>query len=367
MGKRLRDNLTSKYFEAANKLTSKNARRRIVAYVESYDDVFFWRTVLSRFENDSLYFQVMLPSRLNHLERGKKAVMMRLLSQQVGHDMIACVDADYDYLIQGATETSREVLRNPYVFHTYAYAIENLQCYAPSLYEVCVATTLNDHAIFNIDEYLRQYSQAIFPLFVWSIWYYRSPNYKEFTISDFNHIIETGNFNLQNAERLIQNVRRKVGARIRQLQNANPDAKESYLAVKEDIKRLGVTPDTTYLYIQGHSLFDKIVVPMMKKICDLLIRERQNEIYQQSLHGTQRRNELSCYTKSTEDIRSMLKKNLGYMVAEPFRRIQADIERFLKEDEPEKEDTNITSYGDQDETNNYTNYSDEELQEFSAY
>jgi hypothetical protein len=50
------------------------------------------------------------------------------------------------------------------------------------------------------------------------------------------------------------------------------------------------------------------------------------------MHGTQRRNELSCYSKSTEDIRSMLKKNLGYMTAEPFRRIQADIQRFLDED-----------------------------------
>lgn len=359
MGKRLSDNLTSKYFEAANRLTSKKARRRIVAYVESYDDVFFWRTVLSRFENESQYFQVMLPSRFDHLERGKKAVMMRLLSQQVGHDMIACVDADYDYLMQGATETSREVLSNPYVFHTYAYAIENLQCYAPSLYEVCVATTLNDHAIFNIDEYLRQYSLAIFPLFVWSIWYYRSPNYKDFTISDFNRVIETGNFNIQNAERLIQNVRRKVGSRIRQLQLANPNAKESYLAVKEDIKRLGVTPETTYLYIQGHNFFDKIVVPMMKKICDQLIRERQSEINRQSMHGTQRRNELSCYSKSTEDIRSMLKKNLGYMTAEPFRRIQADIQRFLDED-----NASAASHEQQEQPDPSAH---EAYQEFTAY
>ena len=52
MGNRLKDNLNSKYFEAANKMTSKHARRRIVAYVESYDDIYFWRTVLSRFETD---------------------------------------------------------------------------------------------------------------------------------------------------------------------------------------------------------------------------------------------------------------------------------------------------------------------------
>ena len=58
---RLKDNLNSRYFEAANSLTSKKARRRIVAYVESYDDIYFWRTVLSEFENDKRYFEVMLP------------------------------------------------------------------------------------------------------------------------------------------------------------------------------------------------------------------------------------------------------------------------------------------------------------------
>ena len=43
MNRRLKDNINSKYFEAANRLKSKTARRRIVAYVESYDDVLFWR------------------------------------------------------------------------------------------------------------------------------------------------------------------------------------------------------------------------------------------------------------------------------------------------------------------------------------
>ena len=37
MATSLRDNLTSSYFNAAHKLYSKKARRRIIAYVESYD------------------------------------------------------------------------------------------------------------------------------------------------------------------------------------------------------------------------------------------------------------------------------------------------------------------------------------------
>ena len=70
MATSLRDNLTSSYFNAAHKLYSKKARRRIIAYVESYDDVAFWRTLLEEFENDEHYFQVMLPSAtsLEHAE-----------------------------------------------------------------------------------------------------------------------------------------------------------------------------------------------------------------------------------------------------------------------------------------------------------
>lgn len=330
MGKKLKDNLSSRYFEAANKMKSQHARRRIAAYVESYDDIFFWRSVLSDFEDDTRYFQVMLPSRLQHLERGKKAVLMNLLMDKVGRDMIACVDADYDYLMQGATEMSKQVTTNPYVFHTYAYAIENLQCYAPSLYETSVMVTLNDHHIFDMEAYLRDYSQAIFPLFVWSIWFYRTPNYGEFTIMDFLRVIEPGHFTMAKAEDMVAKVRRKVGKRINQLQQKYPNNKDNYLQVKEDIKRLGVTPDTTYLYIQGHHLFDKVVVPMLNKVCMQLIREREVEISQQSVHGTQQRNELSSYRNSIEAIPSMLKKNTRYKQSEPVARIQADLQRYLE-------------------------------------
>ena len=330
MGKKLKDNLSSRYFEAANKMKSQHARRRIAAYVESYDDIFFWRSVLSDFEDDTRYFQVMLPSRLQHLERGKKAVLMNLLMDKVGRDMIACVDADYDYLMQGATEMSKQVTTNPYVFHTYAYAIENLQCYAPSLYETSVMVTLNDHHTFDMEAYLRDYSLAIFPLFVWSIWFYRTPNYGEFTIMDFLRVIEPGHFTMAKAEDIVAKVRRKVGKRINQLQQKYPNNKDNYLQVKEDIKRLGVTPDTTYLYIQGHHLFDKVVVPMLNKVCMQLIREREVEISQQSVHGTQQRNELSSYRNSIEAIPSMLKKNTRYKQSEPVARIQADLQRYLE-------------------------------------
>lgn len=340
MGSRLKDNLNSKYFEAANALTSKKARRRIVAYVESYDDIYFWRTVLSEFENDKRYFEVMLPSKIN-LTRGKKSVLMNFLEEGgrsmedgdiLGRDMIACVDADYDYLMQGRTHQSQRILNSPYVFHTYVYAIENFQCYAPSLHNVCVSVTLNDHRIFDFRDYFQQFSEAIFPLFVWSVMVYRNGNYSRFSITDFCRIADPGGFSVQNPAASINNVKRKVRTKINDLQRQFPDAKDEYLRTKDDIRALGVTPQTTYLYIQGHHLFDTVVSPILSKVCNLLRQERQNEIYHASAHRTQKRNEMSCYENSLQDIKTMLKKNTGYASSEQFQRLQSDIRSYLGTD-----------------------------------
>ena len=329
----LRTYVSSQYVQAANAMKSKQARRKIVAYVESYDDIYFWRTVLGQFEDEHRFFEVMLPSKLN-LTRGKKSVLMNFVGEHVGPDMIACVDADYDYLLQGATHTSKQILGSPYVFHTYVYAIENYQCYAPSLHDVCVAVTLNDHRIFDFREYFRQFSEICFPLFVWSVWAYRTGNYNKFTLTDFNRITDPGGFTVQEPAASLQNIRRKVQTKIRELQRRFPDNKEVFLKTKDDVKALGVTPQTTYLYIQGHHLFDTVVSPILSKVCRILQQERQNEIYQAQAHRTQKRNEMSCYENSRQDIKVMLKKNTGYMLSEPFRRLQDDVRRYFEITQP---------------------------------
>jgi hypothetical protein len=360
MSTRLKEYITSQYFEAANAMKSKKARRRIVAYVESYDDIYFWRTVLSQFEDDHRYFEVMLPSKQN-LTRGKKSVLMNFITgnkkgqrkrtnraetnanledgntnsgegiaDSLGPDMIACVDADYDYVLQGCTPTSKTILNSPYVFHTYVYAIENFQCYAPSLHDVCVAVTLNDHRIFDFRDYFRQFSEIIFPLFIWSVWAYRTGNYPRFTLTDFNRVTDPSSFSVQQPELSLQHIRRKVQTKVHELQRKFPGNKEAYLKLKDELKTLGITPQTTYLYIQGHHLFDTVVAPIMGKVCRILQQERQNEINKASAHRTQKRNELSCYENSRQDIKTMLKKNTGYILSEPFRRLQDDVRRYLE-------------------------------------
>ncbi len=332
MAKRLTDNINSQYFEAINKMTPKKARRRIVVYVESYDDVFFWRSVLGRYEDDKLTFDIMLPSRNQHLDRGKKAAISNML-KGVGRDMIACVDADYDYILQGSTEMSRQMLENPYIFHTYAYAIENFQCYAKGLHETCVMVTLNDHRIFNFERFLQSYSQTIWPLFVWHVVFLqRRKMTMHFDMCEFNKVVVLPSVRIQNPQWAIEYLSKKVRAKMFQLERRFPKLKDALPETERMLRDLGINDDNTYLYIQGHHLFDLVVSPVVQTVCDILRNEQENDIRDRAVHSEQARTEIACYENSLGKVKMMMKKNTYYQFSPEFQKILADVERYLEKD-----------------------------------
>lgn len=332
MAKRLTDNINSQYFEAINKMTPKKARRRIVVYVESYDDVFFWRSVLGRYEDDKLAFDIMLPSRNLHLDRGKKAAISNML-KGVGRDMIACVDADYDYILQGATEMSRQMLENPYIFHTYAYAIENFQCYAKGLHETCVMVTLNDHRIFNFERFLLSYSQTIWPLFVWHVVFLqRRKMTMHFDMCEFNKVVVLPSVHIQNPKWAIEYLSKKVRAKMFQLERRFPKLKDALPETERMLRDLGINDNNTYLYIQGHHLFDLVVSPVVQTVCDILRNEQENDIRDRAVHSEQARTEIACYENSLGKVKMMMKKNTYYQFSPEFQKILADVERYLEKD-----------------------------------
>lgn len=334
----LTEQINSQYFTAANALRGKKEKRRIVAYVESYDDVFFWRSILSQFETESLYFEVMLPSR-RRIERGKKSVFNALSRRAMGQDLIACVDADYDYLLQGHNEQSAQMLSNPYVVHTYAYSIENLQCYAQSLHQVCVMVTLNDRHNFDFVRFFNSFSIALYPLLLWSIHLYRTGEYAEFTLSNLCSVFAISRFRLSDTAMYITKLQQKVKAKQQWLRGRFPGRKQQLEELDAELRGLGVTPERTYLYVQGHALFDSLVVPLLNAVCSQLRHEREMDIQAKAIHATQRQNELSCYQHSVEDIESMLKKNQGYLFSAELQRIKQDLDTLLQRDTLTAEDS----------------------------
>lgn len=329
--KRLTNNLNSAYFEAANRLRPSHTRRRIVAYVESFDDVAFWRSVLDDYEDETLYFEIKLPSRKN-LGKGKRQALMNLVNaEQLGGSMIACVDADYDYLLQDVSQESHYISHSPYVIHTFVYAIESYQCWAPSLHKAVVTATLNDRAVLNYTEFFREYSQIIWPLFVWNIWCYRHDRYKSFTMMDFCGFVSFHSISPSHPEDALAQVRRRVNQKIAWLQRHFPEAKSSYPALRTELQeKLGLTPETTYLYIQGHTLFDNVVLPLLEPICAQLRKEREREIKALAMHAKQRQCELSSYQHSVMAIDTVLKKSTAFRAAPQMELVRAKIAALLQ-------------------------------------
>ena len=83
-----------------------------------------------------------------------------------------------------------------------------------------------------------------------------------------------------------------------------------------ELERLGLTPDNTYLYIQGHHIMDCVVLKILIPVCTVLRREREQEIKRLAEHNEQFRNELTGYENSQVNVSVMLKKK--QRLQEPF-------------------------------------------------
>ena len=328
--KRLTEYLNSQFIEAANALRPKRAQHRIIAYVESYDDISFWRSVFDDYESARYHFEVMLPARSN-LTKGKKQAMMNLLGKAYGRNMIACVDSDYDYLLQGATSTSRQMLENRFILHTYAYSIENFRCYADSLKQVCVLCTQNDSNVIDFKEYFKLYSRICYPLFVWNILLYRRHDTKTMSLLHFCEIVRLSSFSIENPAYSLQQLSKRVKHNISMLERQFPDLKEEHIKLSEEMTALGITPDETYFYIQGHHIMNGVTMRIMQPVCRHLRSKREEEIGRYAYHRQHYNNELASYRHSQCDVATMLSKNTDYRNAPPFQRLKADIEKLLKD------------------------------------
>ncbi len=332
--KRLTEYLNSDFINAANALQPKKSKSRIVAYVESYEDISFWRSVFDEFENDKFHFEVMLPARTK-LTKGKKQAMMNMLGKAFGKNMIACVDSDYDYLMQGATETSRRMINNRYILHTYTYAIENYKCYAESLKRICVQSTLNDIDIIDFSEFLKLYSKICYPLFLWNILLYRIHDLSSMSMQKFCEIVRLTSFNIGNPEHSLRQLTVRVNHQVEILRKRFPHLISKIEELDKELKQLGIEKEETYLYIQGHHIMDSVVLRMLIPICRHLRNKRETEIQRLAYHKQQYNNELSSYRHSQCDVTLMLHKNTNYKDATPYKWLQRDIRELLQSIENE--------------------------------
>ena len=233
-------------------------------------------------------------------------------------------------MLQQTTKQSRQINNNPFVLQTYTYAIENFQCYAESLHEVCVQATLNDRQIIDFPAFMRDFSRITYPLFLWHIWFIKNGQAEIFPIQHLADCTSIHEIDIYNPLPTLQSIERRVKNKISKFQRRYYKQMDEVDALGKELEPLGLNPNTTYLYMQGHHIFENIVLKLITPVCTNLRRERERQIKQLSIHEQQFQNELSCYENSLANIKLMLKKNDDFKKLPHYQQIQKDIEALLK-------------------------------------
>jgi hypothetical protein len=114
------------------------------------------------------------------------------------------------------------------------------------------------------------------------------------------------------------------------LEKKFPEMAEEHTRLKAEFDSLGILPEETYFYIQGHHIMNNVVLRMLVPVCRHLRNKREEEIQRLAYHRQQYNNELASYRHSQCDVAMMLSKNTDYKNATPYLRLKEDIEKLLK-------------------------------------
>lgn len=313
----------------AQRLPIKPEAKLVQVFVEGYEDVAFWRGIFDHYESEKITFEVSVPPR-EDMAKGKKVLMTMI--PHSSPQMLLCVDSDFDYLFAEMTEESRRLNAAPYMFHTYAYATENYVCYAPTLHNVCVKATKNDTRIFDFEKFLTRYSQIIYPLFLWYTFSARIDTKNVFPLIDFRSSVRLNYMEVErNGAGTLEWLARQVEKRLHTLRVHNPEL-EDRIKSKEFEQKLasrGVTPDNVYLFMQGHTLLENVVMIMLHAVCDELKKMSNDRISASTKQGVALKNELSNYNNSLRSVRDILLDNENYKECFLYQKLKSDIENYI--------------------------------------
>ncbi|MFI3323063.1 MAG: DUF4435 domain-containing protein [Rikenellaceae bacterium] len=321
--------ISSSYINAASHFitpANKN-RRRVMVYVEGYEDIPFWREVLMPYESEKLYFEINVPSR-SDLAKGKRVLMS--LADSCGENLWLCMDSDFDYLFQGKTEQSKIIIETPYIIHTFAYSIENLLCYGPSLKNICVRAVKNDAEIFDFEYFIEEYSKIIYPLFLWYVYSALQQEINIFPLIDFRNAIRLNFVDIrENGAKTLAWMKKIQQKKLKMLELHNKLAIPLVIELGKGIKQIGIDSKNCYLYINGHALMDNIVV-ILECVAEVLKEIKLEEIKNSSRTGVTLANELNNYKNSLLRVSDLIRNNTNYKDSTPFLNIKYKIDKIIR-------------------------------------
>lgn len=334
----------------------------VKVYVENETDSVFWNDIFGKYAPDlRLKFEY---NERGDFKRGKTEILKS--RRKTGKSFIICADSDFDQFMDKRTPFAEALNENPFIFQTYAYTVENFKCIPENLNRLCgtisLHTTPDDFFDFRI--FLKELSKLFYKLLVYTIYFKRTsqipPMLQRSRLAHLMNIPASGKAQVQdNGKFVLKKFAEKVEQIESKLLEKYPDLDLSEL--KDELKQShGLTPENTFLYLNGHTLYDnmeKLLKRVLRHITTSKLKSFQHKaensrepnvhlqaqnieaqyknrtgrgIYvQQIRQGKSRRKELLSIR--IETLLSENHKNcLIYDNCDLLHKIEADIQHFLK-------------------------------------
>jgi len=329
----------------------RNTPERIGVFVESEADVPFWYMLFKKFApglNIEIQASVRLESKADkyafesgnesnqtgqRVVRGKDIVLS--LKNTVGRRRLLCVDSDYDYLLPDRNANAVVINTSKYIFQTYAYSIENYKCFVASLDCVCVDASYNAEVKFGFPRFLREYSQIVYELFLYSIYSKKHALKKAITIKKFRELAGLGKPNIDdNATGHLEKLKSDIEKKLKEVDAANPhiDFKKEIKALATELEqKFKIQRENVYWFINGHILFDDVVAPTVKQVIRKLQREKYRQIEGEATESGRANSWRNRYHEMTYDATMLLNVNKGHYhhACSLLDKIKKDIDRYL--------------------------------------
>ena len=216
-------------------------------HLEDEDDIFFWNTMLQKYNAGKDRYITYSKSKKENETRGCEQCLRFL--PFLSETFFICIDSDYRYLLQ-----QPDIDAQHHVLQTYTYSWENHFCEKQTLENNCKTAGLKSD--FKFLSFLSELSHIVYiPLLI--LLHSKQNNDKEIAEKEFNACLPKQCRGIE-----LKDSGKALLANISDLFTKLLDKHKTYIEkinLDEERKRysaLGLTKDNAYLHIRGHNIFD---------------------------------------------------------------------------------------------------------------
>lgn len=313
--------------------TITTGRPKGLLYVESPNDIGFWRYVTERVCPGSYDIKAAAKLKVN----GKRT--LELEYSKLHKSYIVAVDSDLDYLCPLRSGCASELNNNSFILHTFSYAKESLQCSLESIEDIMERLVFDDSCDNDIIHGLSTLSSLIYDALVIHLFRHNnSPaNYNDGVLWPILRM--PSNTTLVKRRDLKVNASALNALKVKLLKfvaenGIAPDEFDDFNSYVAEVNAKGLTPDTAYQFIKGHVLHDSYVFPVLKLYRDKLYGIEKAKIGKECRGEEKtgerevRNGELDNFFNKTNVLETLLNNTLNYFNNPVYIKIESKLRQI---------------------------------------